>query len=557
MIFKSFLLIFVIFSVCLITSGYVAHTRQGTIRGAKKVTSDGHMYTYLGIPFARPPLGRLRFQPPQPVVKWKDTRDTITQKPQCVQSRSTYVRTDKIEGSEDCLYLNVYTPMDPSKRTDQVYPVMVWIHGGGFFEGDNGYDLYPPENFVAQNIIVVTVSYRLGIFGFISTGDLIAPGNNGLRDQIMALKWVNENIESFGGDKNSITIWGESSGGISVSHLLSSPLTKGLFHKAITESGASISAVGVGIDQPLLAFATGSLLNINATNSEELITQLQKVNFKELQAAASRAGIAITVEQPLIRYPFTVVIEPEHENAVLSKSPYAILENGEVPKVPILMGFNSNEGDGLPDAFARMALTASNLAPATLVPVGLNLNTPNDTNTANLVGALIKEHYFPRDTTNFAEPHFVHWYGDTHMIRPIIQQGLLLSKFTDVYFFEFNCIGYLGNPLRSNWNGVGHAEELNYLFKRLTQPTVLSAEDKLCSERVVKLWGNFVKYSNPTPENDPLLQEIIWPKTAPTPNMCYLHVDKNLSIRVNPDKEDFQFWTNIFETYGKRPLTTF
>ncbi|XP_022916048.2 pyrethroid hydrolase Ces2a-like [Onthophagus taurus] len=551
MCLRTFIYIYVIFSVYLISHGYIIRTKNGKVRGLEtKLSSNLTMYSYLGIPYARSPLGKLRFEPPVPSQQWSGIRDSTIQKSQCVQSRFATVRTNKIEGSEDCLYLNVYTSTLPDINNNINYPVMVWIHGGGFYEGDNGYELYPPENFVKQGIVVVTIAYRLGIFGFFHTGDLVSPGNNGIRDQIMALKWVNENIEKFGGDKNKVTISGESAGGMAVSHLILSPLSKGLFQKAIIQSGSSIMAPAIGEEQPIYAFTTGSLLGINANNSQELVTKLRNVDFRELEAASTRAGA--DTGQRLIAY--TVVIEPKHQNAVISKSPYEMLENGEYNKVPILMGFNSNEGDGLPDMLLRSLLKESKLAPYNLVPIGLNLNASSDTNTINYVGTLIKEYYFPGSTTDYTDADFQHWFGDMVMTRALIQQGIFLSKHTVVYFYEFNCIGRLGNPLRTNWNAVGHAEELNYLFTRRTQPRILSDDDKICSQRVVKLWGNFIKFGNPTPNKDALLQGIIWPKTAPVPNMKYLHLDKNLSLRTNPNEKDYQFWNNIFNTYGKRPF---
>lgn len=177
---------------------------------------------FKGIPYAEPPIGKLRFKAPVKHKGWKLIRNAREHGPNC-------------EVSEDCLYLNVYTMSLKCKRS-----VMVYIHGGSFNSGSGDSTLFGPSYFMKENVVIVTLNYRLGAFGFLSTGDEVIQGNNGLKDQLMALKWVKQNIEAFGGDVNSITIFGESAGSASVEYLILSPLAKGLFHRAISESGSSL-----------------------------------------------------------------------------------------------------------------------------------------------------------------------------------------------------------------------------------------------------------------------------------------------------------------------------
>ncbi|KAF4799026.1 Fatty acyl-CoA hydrolase precursor, medium chain [Turdus rufiventris] len=232
-------------------------TRYGRVRGYqfKVDTAERTVNIFLGLPFAKPPVGSLRFSAPQPPEPWEGVRDATSYPPMCLQNKeqgqmfSDMITNRKekvhLQVSEDCLYLNVYTPVPAGKQ--EKLPVLVWIHGGGLvFGAASTYDGSTLAAF--DNVVVATIQYRLGITGYFSTGDEHARGNWGYLDQVAALRWIQENIMNFGGDPESVTIFGESAGGISVGALVVSPLAKGLFHKAISESGT----VGLGLftDQP-------------------------------------------------------------------------------------------------------------------------------------------------------------------------------------------------------------------------------------------------------------------------------------------------------------------
>ncbi|RLV63200.1 hypothetical protein DV515_00018514, partial [Chloebia gouldiae] len=216
-----------------------AETKYGRVRGYPFTvdTAERTVNVFLGLPFAKPPLGSLRFSEPQPPEPWEGVRDATSYPP--IKEKVP------LQVSEDCLYLNVYTPVSTGKQ--EKLPVLVWIHGGGLvFGAASSYDGSAIAAF--DNVVVVTIQYRLGIAGYFSTGDEHARGNWGYLDQVAALRWIQENIMHFGGDPGSVTIFGESAGGISVSALVLSPLAKGLFHKAISESGTVTQ--GLFTDQP-------------------------------------------------------------------------------------------------------------------------------------------------------------------------------------------------------------------------------------------------------------------------------------------------------------------
>uniref|UniRef100_A0A4X2M5D0 Carboxylic ester hydrolase n=1 Tax=Vombatus ursinus TaxID=29139 RepID=A0A4X2M5D0_VOMUR len=216
---------------------------QGTQISVKEI--DKAVNVFLGIPFAKPPVGALRFSPPQPPDSWSNVRDATSHPSMCLQDVTALLEMTRVAkvnisitaNSEDCLYLNIYVPVHAKERAG--LPVMVWIHAGGFILGSAS--MYDSSILSAsQNVVVVNIQYRLGILGFFGTGDEHAPGNWGYLDQVAALRWVQKNIAHFGGDPGRVTVFGESAGGTSVSSHILSPMSKGLFHRAIMESGVAI-----------------------------------------------------------------------------------------------------------------------------------------------------------------------------------------------------------------------------------------------------------------------------------------------------------------------------
>ncbi|CAH1981749.1 unnamed protein product [Acanthoscelides obtectus] len=227
------------------SSGILANTKYGTISGKVFSTpSAKEFYAFLDIPYASPPIGKLRFQKPLPPEPWKEVLNATENTKICWQLR---LRSEKVENdpreNEDCLYLNVYVPKDPSEN--EPLAVMVYIHGGMFSFNDGTFKSYKPYNFVERDIIMVSFNFRQGPLGFLTTNDSVIPGNVGLWDQNIALKWVQQNIEAFGGDPKKVTLMGHSSGAVSVTFHMLSKQSAGLFSGAIAESGA-------GIHQPKL-----------------------------------------------------------------------------------------------------------------------------------------------------------------------------------------------------------------------------------------------------------------------------------------------------------------
>ncbi|MES2645980.1 MAG: carboxylesterase family protein [Bacteroidota bacterium] len=301
---------------------------NGTLAGT--IGTNG-VRSFKGIPFAAPPIGELRWKEPQPVANWTGVKEAIAFGPRAMQAPIFGDMNFRSNGvSENCLYLNVWTP---AKSANQKLPVLVYFYGGGFVAGDGSEPRYDGESMATKGIVAITVNYRLGLFGFLAHPELTkesphkASGNYGVLDQSAALRWVQQNISAFGGDPARVTIAGESAGSASVSAQMASPLSKNLIAGAIGESG---SVLGTLPAIPLqLAEQNG--LNFAKAIGATSLTELRKMNADTLLNASMKSGP--------FRFSMTV------DGYFFPKSPYAIYESGEQAHVPLLAGWNSQESD--------------------------------------------------------------------------------------------------------------------------------------------------------------------------------------------------------------------
>jgi para-nitrobenzyl esterase len=305
-----------------------------TDTGAVEGVSAGGVIAYKGLPFAAPPVGALRWRPPQPAASWKGVHQADGFAPACMQRGVSMPGEAPPRISEDCLYLNVWAP---AHRAGAPLPVIVWIHGGGWTNGSASMPLYWGDRLAAKGAIVVTVAYRLGPFGFLAHPELTresgreASGNYGFMDQIAALQWVQRNIAAFGGDPKRVTIAGQSAGAMSVSVLMASPRAKGLFQRAIAQSG--------GLFEPMQL--APSYLLANAEHDGQAYAGSLGADsieaLRRLPAHRLLEGSAAAVSHP--------VIEPY----VLPRSPYDAFAAGAQNDVPLLLGSNAEEGRSLVD----------------------------------------------------------------------------------------------------------------------------------------------------------------------------------------------------------------
>ncbi|KAL2093078.1 hypothetical protein ACEWY4_010390 [Coilia grayii] len=467
--------------------------RNGTLRGASMTVkgSDRLVQQYLGIPFARPPLGPLRLSAPQPAESWEGERDATQQPPMCLQDRDTVSGMSQFLGmefsvppvSEDCLFLNVYTPAKPTDT--EKLPVFVWIHGGGYrFGAASQYD----GSVLAahENMVVVIVQYRLGILGFFSTGDEHAQGNWGLLDQLAALQWVQENIENFGGDPNSVTIAGESAGGISTSFLVLSPLSKGLFHRAIFQSGTATVA-GFSTSTPMLhAKTVANLTGCEPSSTEALVQCLRNKTDEELIGAMKkRITISATVDEKFLTAPAEQV-----------------LKSKDFLKVPILLGVTNHEvGWSMAQLFLPRGWEKG-MDRATLLGAlkGAFFSAAMPGAYEIMVDEYLKDAKTPEDIRDAS----LELLSDLFLVIPALNvANYHRDAGVSVYLYEFQHGPEMHKNRRPSFVKADHGDDLGFVFGACfwsghikLNGTTTEEENQLC-KTVMSYWANFARTSSP------------------------------------------------------------
>jgi len=306
-------------------------TQQGTVHG--KAINGGKVKAFLGLPYAAPPIGDLRWKAPAPPAAWKGARDATQFAHRCQQWPiwNDYIFLDP-GPSEDCLYLNVYAPAAATAASK--LPVMLWIHGGGYTAGAGSEPRYTNSELVPRGVVLVTINYRLGVFGFLATKDLATEGgghagNYGLMDMVATLRWVKQNIAGFGGDAGNVTIFGESAGSFAVSSLLAAPDARELFHKAIGESGA---AFGDTLGMTALAG--------REQRDQEWVESLGAKNLAELKAMPADKVIEGAKKKPVGWF------SPVIDGQFIPEAIADIYSAGKQAHVPVIIGWNHDERAG-------------------------------------------------------------------------------------------------------------------------------------------------------------------------------------------------------------------
>ncbi|CAG9838568.1 unnamed protein product [Diabrotica balteata] len=519
---------------------------NGKIRGITvtppAVVKDITYYAFLGIPFAAPPVGPLRFKPPQPAKNWNGILEANNNKVSCFQTD----QHDDYE-TEDCLYLSVYTPNKPSSGKQT--PVLVFIYGGGYVHGHATYGSKSVAFLMKDDITVVTFNYRVGPFGFLSTEDTVVPGNMGLKDQQLALKWVHNNIHLFGGDKNKITIMGQSAGAASVTYQLLSPGSAGLFSAAIANSGSALCNWAHQNNALDTAYGIANEIDPNfgrKKTTQELLKFLQSVDASAIHATSNKYKI------------FAPVIEVPHDGAIISANMYDSLVQGHFNKVPLLMGFNSEESIGMAKDINAWINHCKmyDANPGGLVDPDMHIT---DYKTKLAVGNEIKNLYVGHSTFEHEYGKGIQYFGDNTFIRAIIKFAELYTQHVkEVYFYQFSYHGKLGqNDIYIPGIGrVAHAEDQWYFWCYWDTYSQFPTPDIITMQRYVGLLANFVKYHNPTPVAQPIFDNVIWPEIR-SHYFAYLDIDTKLSIRYNPRNFSYNAWVGFYDKYAKKPFISY
>jgi para-nitrobenzyl esterase len=450
----------------------------GTANGAVRGTSSGPVDEFLGIPYAAPPVGALRWRPPQPAANWSGVRDATQFAPHCPQPASPFGQAST---SEDCLFLNVFTPSHGQAGAH--YPVMVWIHGGALVTGEsNDYD---PTKLVEDGVTVVTINYRLGALGFLADPALAdangQSGDYGLMDQQAALRWVQRNIASFGGDPRNVTIFGESAGGLSVLSQVASPAARGLFSRAIAESGS------YNLTQTSLASAeaAGQAFAAKAGCPDQTAACLRSLPVSTILANEEAAGYT-----------------PNINSAVLPQSLETAFATGEFNRVPVINGTNHDEWR-LFVALSELEgspVTAANYQPM----ISSTLDVP--ASAAAVIAAEYPLSAYPSPAVALGAVG-----TDAIFACPALTIDQAVSNFVPTFAYEFNDENAPENflPPVSFPYGAAHATEIQYLMDLPTAafPGTLSSQQQQLATIMKSYWTNFAKRGFPSSSGTPF-----WPR---------------------------------------------
>jgi para-nitrobenzyl esterase len=482
-------------------------TESGSVEGT--ASADGKVRIFKGIPFAAPPVGDLRWKAPQPAAHWTGVRKAAEFGARCMQGNIYGDMAFRDSGpSEDCLYLNVWTPATSASAH---LPVMVWIYGGGFAAGATSEGRQDGEVLAKKGVVVVSMNYRLGIFGFFSHPELTkesrhsASGNYGLLDQVAALEWVRKNIVAFGGNPGNVTIFGESAGSFSVSALMASPLSKKLFQRAIGESGAFLDK----------GLRTRTLAQSEAEGAK-FGESIGATSLAALRAKPPADLLAVAMKQKVIN------LWPNIDGYFFPKDPHVIYEIGEQCHVPLLAGWNRDEGD-YRDFFQKTDPTVANFVARAHAVFG-----ENSDGFLKVYSATTDEEA-KRAAQDLAGDQFIA-YGTWKWIE---MQGTT-GKST-VYRYEFD--DALPQPAGAESHGAYHSAEIEFVFEALPSKKLpWRPEDEKLSDLMSSYWTNFAKTGDP---NAPGLPQ--WPAYSAATQYEVMHLSFDSHAKPDAHRARYQF----------------
>jgi para-nitrobenzyl esterase len=507
--------VFVVFFLCSFPlfgqNNPVVKTDLGPVRG--KISADGKIDIFLGIPYAAPPTGRLRWKPPQPAATWTDTHNATAFGSRCMQLPIYSDMVFEDPGmSEDCLNLNVWAP----SKSGVKLPVMVWIFGGGFQAGATSEPRQNGETLAHKGVIVVSMNYRLGIFGFFASHELAeesphhAAGNYGLLDQLAALQWVQRNIAAFGGDPANVTIFGESAGSFSVNAQMASPLSRTLIARAIGESGGAVGRSALPIPDRESVEKNDEKFAKDVLHAENL--------------AALRAMTADDILTKLKALPHPFRSGPIVDGYFLPESIPAIFAANKQAQIPLLAGWNKNESHFQnPDKAEKVTMqTVNNLAQEKF---------------GSQAAEFLKVYRASNDqeallaADDFSSDSFI-GFGTWSWLEAQVKSGV-----TSVFRYRFD-LDSPGDPQHPADLGAFHSDEIEYVFGTLDsrKGTTWRPEDYELSKLMQTYWSNFAKTGNPNGKDIPN-----WPAYGPRGDWQVMHLDQHSAAKPDEHRDRYLF----------------
>ncbi|XP_013418255.1 fatty acyl-CoA hydrolase precursor, medium chain [Lingula anatina] len=511
----------------------------GTIQGFSSTVDGIRVNTFLGIPFAKPPVGDLRFAKPQPPASWTGVKQTVKYGPSCMQRPNEFGFPNATQVSEDCLTLNVFAP-----NTTGVKAVMVFIHGGGYYFGGTFH--YDYTEFAARgNIIVVTVNYRLGAFGFLSIDGANAPGNLGLWDQIEGLKWVKANIKIFNGDPQRVTIFGESAGGGSVTQLALTAAARGLFQRFIPHSGSAWADWAWSTRSPELSMKIGKIVGCNVGPAEraELLACLRKTDAEAYLNASFEATVGV---------PGLLFYCPEVDGDMFPKSLSDVFKNADSDVVrhfrslDYMGGFNDGDGAILTPPTATNGMSPADLRDKWIPLKAKDISPEHE---AKIAEVLTEEYYdSSADAITTARRYadiLTDWLFTGAMGSATAAHASPTGGSTYLYYFtKVPSFGYVVSPMPPWFRRSNHADDLSFLMgahhPTMVPNATFTDEEKEFSKKMMTYWANFAKTGNP---NQPVSPSTTWPEYTAS-GKEYIELGDVISAKSDVIPKRMVLWTN-------------
>ncbi|XP_030294225.1 neuroligin-2-like isoform X1 [Sparus aurata] len=562
----------------------IVSTGYGKVRGIRRDLNNeilGPVEQYLGVPYATAPIGERRFQPPEAPGSWQEIRNATQFAPVCPQNvhgvlpeimlpvwftdnldaAATYVQNQ----SEDCLYLNIYVPTEDgplTKKQDESTmnrprdedirdrrkkPVMLFIHGGSYMEGSG--NMFDGSILAAYgNVIVVTMNYRLGVLGFLSTGDQSAKGNYGLLDQIQALRWLNENIEHFGGDPERITIFGSGAGAACVNLLILSHHSEGLFQRAIAQSGSAISSWAVNYRPVMYTKILARKVGCSLGDMAELVDCLRRKSFREL------------VDQDIQPARYHIAFGPVVDGDVVPDDPEILMQQGEFLNYDILLGVNQGEGlKFVDDSEGEDGISAASFDYTISNFVDNLYGYPDGKDILRETIKFMYTDWADRDNSDMRRKTLLALFTDHQWVAPAVATAKLHAEFqSPVFFYTFH--HHCQTEARPEWADAAHGDEIPYVFgipmvgATDLFPCNFSKNDVMLSAVVMTYWTNFAKTGDPNlpvPQDTTFIhtkpnrfEEVIWTKFS-SKDKQYLHIGLKPRVRDNYRANKVAFWLEL------------
>ncbi|CAH2103134.1 unnamed protein product [Euphydryas editha] len=552
----SFFILFLVSEV--LTLNVKVNVKQGIIIGNEEVTvfDEKKYYAFYGVPYAQAPIGKLRFKDPRPIKKWIKPLEASTEyHGACAQAHIVHKQGQY--GFENCLHLNIYTPFLPKHRKEKLKAVIVWIHGYAFTSSFS--HIHGPDFLIENDVVVITLTHRLGVFGFLKLNETDSNANMGLKDIVMGLKWIYKNIGQFGGDNNNITVMASGSASTFLSLLL---ITKhrNIISKVILQSGSIYSAS---------LFQGDSVFEKNKLENE-----IKKGGFKRLKSVQTNHVIQATrkiyssndivnAQRPLI--PFLPTIERESARALIKmniKQLYKTIENMDL-KIPILIGFTSQESitELIPFIHNPYYIKSFETFFRFMVPFSNDCKYRRSSEIYKKISDKIKNQYFRRGISEHSINDLLKFSSDLHKypIYKFIKSRINLGN--KVYVYKFNYVGKFNIAKATSLSGSNmkikgsaQGDEICYILKCDPQwesyvhlRNNSSDRDRIFIKQISKMWANFAKTGDPTPLHS--FSNTKWLPMSLKEDNVFLFDKINKMTNSKPEKRMYTFWNEIYNTF--------